>query len=208
MVKTITIKDDVYKKLIAQKGKDESFSDLFERLVEENLHGGIDALKKLRGSIEFDKNVSTLGDLISALRSSKQYKMHLQCIRDKLSVVKYNSRDDLFGFVNLIRNWVFELGLKNDADFVRKCLINASTNKTIRKNFEEKSSSISDVGTLLETFYQLNASLDQCIKYGDTIVLKHVPTGNCLSSNTDRYSAGSKFQIVSVSYVMYIKKCI
>jgi predicted CopG family antitoxin len=57
MVKTITIKDDVYKKLIAQKGKDESFSDLFERLVKENLHGGIDALKKLRGSIEFDKNV-------------------------------------------------------------------------------------------------------------------------------------------------------
>ena len=57
MVKTITIKDDVYKKLIAQKGKDESFSDLFERLVEENLHGGIDALKKLRGSLEFDKNV-------------------------------------------------------------------------------------------------------------------------------------------------------
>ena len=43
--------------LIGQKGKDESFSDLFERLVEENLHGGIDALKQLRGSIEFDKNV-------------------------------------------------------------------------------------------------------------------------------------------------------
>jgi predicted CopG family antitoxin len=57
MVKTITIKDDVYKKLIAQKGKDESFSDLFERLVEENLHGGINALKQLRGSIQFDKNV-------------------------------------------------------------------------------------------------------------------------------------------------------
>jgi predicted CopG family antitoxin len=57
MVKTITIKDNVYKKLIAQKGKDESFSDLFERLVEENLHGGIYALKKLRGSIEFEKNV-------------------------------------------------------------------------------------------------------------------------------------------------------
>jgi predicted CopG family antitoxin len=57
MVKTITIKDKVYKKLIDQKGKDESFSDLFERLVEENLHGGIDALKKLRGSIEYDKNV-------------------------------------------------------------------------------------------------------------------------------------------------------
>ena len=67
MVKTITIKDNVYKKLIAQKGKDESFSDLFERLVEENLHGGVDALKKLRGSTEFDKNVKEkiLADIAS-----------------------------------------------------------------------------------------------------------------------------------------------
>ncbi len=57
MVKTITIKDEVYNKLVARKGKDESFSELFERLVEENLHSGIDALKKLRGSIEFDQSV-------------------------------------------------------------------------------------------------------------------------------------------------------
>ena len=55
MVKTITIKDDVYNKLKNQKRKDESFSDLFERLVEQNLYGGNDALKNLKGSIEFDK---------------------------------------------------------------------------------------------------------------------------------------------------------
>jgi predicted CopG family antitoxin len=54
MVKTITIKDDVYNKLKAQKGKDESFSDLFDRLVEKELHGGVNALKKLRRSVEFD----------------------------------------------------------------------------------------------------------------------------------------------------------
>lgn len=56
MVKTITIKDSVYKKLIAHKGKDESFSDLFERLIEENFHSSTDALKKFKGSIEFDKD--------------------------------------------------------------------------------------------------------------------------------------------------------
>lgn len=55
MVKTITIKDDVYNKLKNQKRKDESFSDLFERLVEQNRYAGIDALKKLKGSIKFDK---------------------------------------------------------------------------------------------------------------------------------------------------------
>ena len=55
MVKTITIKDDVYRKLVAKKYKGESFSDLFERLIDGNVHNGIDALKKLRGSIEFDQ---------------------------------------------------------------------------------------------------------------------------------------------------------
>ena len=56
MVKTITIKDEVYKKLLAQKGK-ESFSDLFEKLLDGNIHNGIDALKKIRGSIEFDQEI-------------------------------------------------------------------------------------------------------------------------------------------------------
>jgi predicted CopG family antitoxin len=55
LVKTITIKDAVYKKLIAQKRKDESFSDLFERLAKNNLSSGIDALKQLRESTDFDK---------------------------------------------------------------------------------------------------------------------------------------------------------
>ena len=57
MMKTITIKDDVYKKLVAQKGKDESFSDLFERLIDGNVHSGIVALKKLRGSMKFDQEI-------------------------------------------------------------------------------------------------------------------------------------------------------
>jgi len=34
MVKTITIRDEVYKKLLSVKGRDESFSELFERLAE------------------------------------------------------------------------------------------------------------------------------------------------------------------------------
>jgi len=74
MVKTITIKDDVYKKLSGQKKKDESFSDLFERLVEQNTYSSIDALKKLRGSIEFEKREKEkiLAD-ISLKRSEHRY---------------------------------------------------------------------------------------------------------------------------------------
>ncbi len=48
MAKTITIRDDVYEKLVALKGN-ESFSELIERLIEGK---GIDILKKIRERIE------------------------------------------------------------------------------------------------------------------------------------------------------------
>ena len=51
MVKTITIREEVYKKLLAVKGKKESFSELFERLIEGM--NPIETLKNLRGCVEF-----------------------------------------------------------------------------------------------------------------------------------------------------------
>ena len=51
MVKTLTIRDDVYARLTAIKGKDESFSELFERLAEHR--GSLELLRRIRGSIEF-----------------------------------------------------------------------------------------------------------------------------------------------------------
>lgn len=51
MTKTLTIRDEVYEKLAAVKGKDESFSELFERLVDGT--GSLESLRKLRGSVEF-----------------------------------------------------------------------------------------------------------------------------------------------------------
>jgi predicted CopG family antitoxin len=50
LTKTITVRDEVYKKLFEAKRKAESFSDPFERLVE-----GIDPMKiltNLRGTVE------------------------------------------------------------------------------------------------------------------------------------------------------------
>lgn len=51
MVKTITIKEDVYKELIKVKSDEESFSDLFERLIKSA--SPRDVLKKIRGSVKF-----------------------------------------------------------------------------------------------------------------------------------------------------------
>ena len=55
MVKTITIKENVFNKLILQKKGDESFSDLFERLLNNPVQG-IETLAKLRGYKEFEGN--------------------------------------------------------------------------------------------------------------------------------------------------------
>jgi predicted CopG family antitoxin len=53
MVKTLTIRDNVYNKLLARKAKDESFSELFERLLEGSATDAVDVLAGLRGSVEF-----------------------------------------------------------------------------------------------------------------------------------------------------------
>ena len=63
MVKTITIRDEVYGKLIAVKGKDESFSELFDRLVE--CRPPIETLKQLRGKVEFTDKEQILSEVRS-----------------------------------------------------------------------------------------------------------------------------------------------
>jgi len=69
LTKTITIRDEVYRKLLTVKGKDESFSELFERLVE--AVNPIETLAKLRGSVEFRNKEEMLSE-ISALRAERR----------------------------------------------------------------------------------------------------------------------------------------
>jgi len=59
--KTITIRDEVYEKLLKVKREGESFSELFERLIE-----GMDpleTLKKLRGCVEFKDKEKMLSEI-------------------------------------------------------------------------------------------------------------------------------------------------
>ena len=63
MVKTITIRDEVYGKLVMIKGKDESFSELFDRLVE--CSSPVETLKKLRGKVDFTDKEMMLSELHS-----------------------------------------------------------------------------------------------------------------------------------------------
>ena len=53
MVKTLTIREDVYKKLVSIKKSGESFSELFDRLAEQEEASSV--LRRLRGSVKFDK---------------------------------------------------------------------------------------------------------------------------------------------------------
>lgn len=55
-IKTLTIRDSVYNKLVARKAEDESLSKLFERLLEDSSSDAVETLAKLRGSIEFNSD--------------------------------------------------------------------------------------------------------------------------------------------------------
>ena len=64
MVKTITIREEVYRKLLAVKKKDESFSELFDRLAESK--DPLETLSKLRASVEFRKKKEMLSEIYSS----------------------------------------------------------------------------------------------------------------------------------------------
>jgi len=69
LTKTITIRDEVYKKLAAVKRRDESFSELFERLVRGT--NSVEVLGRLKGSMEFKNKEKTLSE-IQALRAERR----------------------------------------------------------------------------------------------------------------------------------------
>ena len=64
LVKTITIRDEVYQKLTGLKREDESFSDLFDRLVE--CQDSRQTLLNLRGSVEFTDKEKMLSELFAS----------------------------------------------------------------------------------------------------------------------------------------------
>jgi predicted CopG family antitoxin len=70
LVKTITIRDEVYRKLASVKLKDESFSELFERLLSEA--GSADVIAKLRGRVEFSDKPKMLSELKSFRAERRQ----------------------------------------------------------------------------------------------------------------------------------------
>jgi len=69
LAKTITIRNEVYNKLLTVKKKDESFSELFERLVENK--NPLETLTKLRASVEFKEKEKMISE-ISASRTERR----------------------------------------------------------------------------------------------------------------------------------------
>ncbi len=61
LTKTLTVRDEVYRKLLTVKKRDESFSRLFERLVESM--SALETLKKLRGRVEFKDKEEMLSEI-------------------------------------------------------------------------------------------------------------------------------------------------
>lgn len=69
MTKTITIRDEVYRKLLRVKKENESFSKLFERLIEDM--NPLETLTRLRGCVEFKDKEKLLSE-IHALRAESR----------------------------------------------------------------------------------------------------------------------------------------
>ena len=69
MSKTITVRNQAYEELKQMKGKDESFSRLFERLAEERRP--VNALAAMRGSVEFRDKKQLLKEIADRRREKR-----------------------------------------------------------------------------------------------------------------------------------------
>ncbi|MDE1854766.1 MAG: antitoxin VapB family protein [Candidatus Micrarchaeota archaeon] len=70
MVKTITIKTEVYEKLVRAKKARESFSELFERLLE--MTSPMYTLSKMRGSMTFKNKRKMLAEIYASRKEWRQ----------------------------------------------------------------------------------------------------------------------------------------
>lgn len=70
MTKTLTIRDEVYEKLLTIKREDESFSELFDRLADGP--SPLETLKGLRGCVEFTDKERMLKELSAARAERRQ----------------------------------------------------------------------------------------------------------------------------------------
>jgi len=64
LTKTISIRDEIYRKLLAIKGEEESFSELFDRLAEGS--NPLETLRRLRGCVEFKDKQVMLSEIYTA----------------------------------------------------------------------------------------------------------------------------------------------
>jgi predicted CopG family antitoxin len=69
LAKTITIRDEVYERLLNMKRSEESFSDLFERLAD--TLDPLETLKRLRGRVEF-RDKETMLEELSVARAERR----------------------------------------------------------------------------------------------------------------------------------------
>lgn len=74
MAKTITIKETVYLDLIKVKKEEESFSDLFERLIKSATP--IEVLGKIRGSLKFKSKDKLLTEMHSKRQEARDIDNH------------------------------------------------------------------------------------------------------------------------------------
>ena len=73
MVKTITIRDEVYRKLLSVKRKDESFSELFDRLTDNKT--AVESLTKLRASVDLSE--AEKDEILSEIRVKRAQRRSL-----------------------------------------------------------------------------------------------------------------------------------
>jgi hypothetical protein len=160
-------------------------------------------------TIHVPKDVTSLKELSSALKSEVSFTIFKNTSKRKLKVLKYKSENvggDTSKFIDTFRKLCRDaeiIDLNEQKEFFVDTLPYILKNKFLDKIDDDNIESLNDIfkrfnNILIEPIVNTN------IKNGSIVALKHVATGKYLSSiKSFCYKAGSKHQLVCLYVFFY-----
>jgi hypothetical protein len=157
-------------------------------------------------TIHVPKDVTSLTELVSALKSEVSFAVFKNTNKRKLQVLKYKSENiggDTSKFIDTFRKLI------RDAEIVdfdeQKEYFTETLPYTLRKKFLKKiddDKSLDDIILRFNDLLVVEPKLSINIKNGSIVALKHVATGKYLSTIENlRYVTGSKSQMVYIIFI-------
>lgn len=152
-------------------------------------------------SITISNDISSLNELIKALKSHSTFEIYKDGIKRKLDQMKFEGSEggDTTKFLAEFRSLCDKAEIINPQEIKNRLLRSYSSNEFFKNEFSKRVTGVTSIEEIQRLYSEVISDSLKVIKYGPEflIAIKHLATGRYLSSTSINYQSGSKRQVVS-----------